>query len=70
MAGLNHPELDRGDGVCINLMPDNLCSIYDNRPVFCRLNPKRPAAEQEKWCKLIEANWPKYVKQLKELENT
>lgn len=29
-------ELDRGGGVCKYLTDDNLCSIYDNRPVFCR----------------------------------
>jgi len=61
MAGLNHPELDRGDGACKHLTEDNLCSIYEDRPDFCRLNPKRPAAEQEKWCKLIEANWERYL---------
>lgn len=61
MAGFNHPELDRGDGACINLTEDNLCSIYEDRPDFCRLDPKRPAAEQEKWCKLIEANWERYL---------
>jgi Fe-S-cluster containining protein len=64
MAGFNHPELDRGDGACINLTEDNLCSIYEDRPDFCRLNPKRPAAEQEKWCKLMEANWPTYLQGL------
>jgi len=61
MAGLNHPELDRGDGACKHLTEDNLCSIYEDRPDFCRLNPKRPATEQEKWCKLIEANWERYL---------
>ena len=64
MAGFNHPELDRGDGACINLTKDNLCSIYETRPDFCRLNPLRPEEEQTKWCKLMEANWPTYLKML------
>jgi len=29
------PEMDRGDGICINLK-DNKCSIYENRPDKCR----------------------------------
>ncbi len=28
-------EYDRGDGVCMYLTKDNLCSIYDNRPTIC-----------------------------------
>lgn len=67
LAGLNHPELDRGDGICKNLTPDNLCSIYNERPDFCRLNPKRPAKEQGKWCKLIEKNWEYYRSSLEGL---
>ncbi len=66
MAGLTHPELDRGDGACINLTEDNLCSIYEDRPDFCRLNPERPVEEQTKWCKLMEANWPRYAKTLEQ----
>lgn len=66
MAGFNHPELDRGDGTCIHLDVENRCSIYEDRPDFCRLNPKRPVAEQTKWCKLMEANWPSYLKGLTE----
>ena len=32
------PELDRGDGICIYLMDDNTCAIYDSRPDYCRLD--------------------------------
>ncbi len=28
-------NLDRGDGVCKNLLPNNLCRIYANRPDVC-----------------------------------
>lgn len=28
-------EYDRGDGVCKHLTQDNLCAIYENRPVIC-----------------------------------
>jgi hypothetical protein len=30
--------LDRGDGVCKHLNANNLCSIYENRPYFCRID--------------------------------
>ena len=30
-------DLDRGDGQCKYLIND-LCSIYDNRPLFCRVD--------------------------------
>lgn len=30
-------EFDRGDGVCIHLRDDNLCSIYDCRPEICNV---------------------------------
>ena len=29
-------ELDRGDGVCKHLK-ENLCEIYDKRPIFCNV---------------------------------
>lgn len=32
-----YAELDRGDGVCKYLW-GNLCSIYDERPVLCRVD--------------------------------
>lgn len=34
--------LDRGDGVCKHLTPANLCAIYDDRPVECRVDLMRP----------------------------
>lgn len=30
-------ELDRGDGIC-KYLSGNLCSIYDKRPLFCRVD--------------------------------
>lgn len=32
-----YAELDRGDGVC-KYLSGNLCSIYDERPVLCRVD--------------------------------
>lgn len=32
-----YAELDRGDGVCRYLV-GNLCSIYDDRPLLCRVD--------------------------------
>lgn len=28
-------SLDRGDGICIYLTKDNICSIYNHRPNVC-----------------------------------
>ena len=28
---------DRGDGACVYLDENNLCSIYDTRPLICRV---------------------------------
>jgi Fe-S-cluster containining protein len=41
---------DRGDGACKHLTPENLCAIYEARPVLCRVDVMRPAA-------LTEAYW-------------
>ena len=35
------PELkdfDRGDGVCMYLLDNNLCSIYEHRPLVCNVS--------------------------------
>ena len=32
-----HKELDSGNGVCIYLK-NNICSIYENRPIFCNVD--------------------------------
>lgn len=32
-----YKELDRGDGVC-KYLDGNLCSIYENRPLLCRID--------------------------------
>lgn len=32
-----YADLDRGDGVC-KYLEGNLCSIYENRPLFCRVD--------------------------------
>ncbi len=34
---LLYGELDRGDGIC-KFLNDNLCSIYKNRPLLCRID--------------------------------
>lgn len=31
-------RFDRGDGVCIHLTPDNLCDIYEHRPLVCNVD--------------------------------
>ncbi len=31
-----YKDLDRGDGVC-RYLKDNLCSIYEDRPLLCRV---------------------------------
>ncbi len=32
-----YSNLDRGDGVC-KYLKNNLCSIYENRPLICRID--------------------------------
>lgn len=32
-----YEELDRGDGTC-RYLDGNLCSIYDSRPLLCRID--------------------------------
>ena len=32
-----YTELDRGDGVC-KYLSENLCSIYESRPLLCRVD--------------------------------
>lgn len=32
-----YADLDRGDGICKHLK-NNLCSIYENRPLKCRID--------------------------------
>lgn len=32
-----YSELDRGDGVC-KFLDGNICSIYDERPLLCRID--------------------------------
>lgn len=32
-----YSELDRGDGIC-KYLKGNLCSIYEDRPLFCRID--------------------------------
>lgn len=32
-----YKELDRGDGVC-KYLQGNMCSIYDKRPLLCRVD--------------------------------
>ena len=63
-VGFKRPDLDRGDKACIHLTEENTCAIYEVRPDICRLDSSRDPKDQEKWCKLQEANWQKYVKTL------
>ena len=37
LAGLAHPELDRGDLGCVFLRGENRCLIYKRRPRFCNV---------------------------------
>ena len=32
-----YKDLDRGDGVC-KYLKQNICSIYDKRPIMCRVD--------------------------------
>lgn len=32
-----YADLDRGDGIC-RYLSGNLCSIYENRPLLCRID--------------------------------
>ena len=32
------PDLEGPDGSCIYLSSDNLCSIYQDRPIFCNVD--------------------------------
>ena len=43
-------ELDRGDGVC-KFLQNNLCTIYVNRPLVCRVDECYTAFFQEKMSK-------------------
>jgi Fe-S-cluster containining protein len=36
IVGVAVPELDRGDGACRHLTEENLCGIYEKRPLLCR----------------------------------
>lgn len=33
----HYKDLDRGDGIC-KYLEGNLCSIYDSRPLLCRVD--------------------------------
>lgn len=35
--------LDRGDGVCRHLTAENLCAVYEIRPLLCRVDEAKPA---------------------------
>ena len=45
-----YKELDRGDGVCVYL-DGNLCSIYENRPLLCRIDESYDVYFKEKYSK-------------------
>lgn len=46
LSPLYHP-LDRGDGIC-RYLEGNLCSIYETRPLLCRVEESYKAFFQEK----------------------
>jgi len=39
---------DRGDGACIHLDDNNGCSIYDTRPMICRVDESYEAVKEIK----------------------
>lgn len=43
-------KYDRGDGTCRFLDAENRCSIYEERPHWCRINRERPALEIASSC--------------------
>lgn len=43
-----YKELDRGDGTCKYLI-DNLCSIYEERPLLCRIDESYEAYFKEQY---------------------
>jgi Fe-S-cluster containining protein len=42
VAGFVEPSLNRGDGCCKFLGDDNLCTIYESRPWYCRVDENKP----------------------------
>lgn len=54
VVGRISKELDRGDLVCKYLNEDtNLCDIYEERPIFCRIIEGKPEGITMKdWLKL------------------
>lgn len=51
--------LDRGDGICHHLDEStNLCQIYENRPLVCRIEDyyKAHLAEQYTWEEFVQLN--------------
>ena len=38
VKGTKLEKWDRGDGVCKHLTEDNLCDIYEVRPLICRVD--------------------------------
>jgi len=45
-------------GVCSKLGPDNLCTVYDHRPLICQVQKFRevylPTLSEEKWYEIQE----------------
>jgi len=51
-------DLDRGDGVC-KYLRDNLCSVYEDRPLLCRIEESynvffSEVYTKEEYCRLNE----------------
>ncbi|MCR5557073.1 MAG: YkgJ family cysteine cluster protein [Butyrivibrio sp.] len=45
-----YKELDRGDGIC-KYLSNNLCTIYDKRPLLCRIDESYDAFFSEIYTK-------------------
>lgn len=45
-----YAELDRGDGAC-KYLRDNLCSIYNDRPLLCRIDESYEAFFKDSFSK-------------------
>lgn len=58
-------ELHNGDGIC-KYLQDDLCSIYENRPLLCRIDECYEVIFKEKlsYNEYVELNY-KYCNELK-----
>ncbi len=45
-----YAELNRGDGIC-KFLKENLCTIYENRPLLCRVDDSYDVYFKDKYTK-------------------